>query len=227
MRATSIIAIVVIIGGIAILVLGDVTGLIGGVTNDQFARIIALVAILVFVGGAAFSGNMRNDLRNIIIWVGLALLLVGGYAYRDELRPIWSRIAGELNPSRPVVSGEDVILRRGIDGHFHARTLVNGTPLDLLVDTGASRVSLTPPEAEAAGIDLSSLSYVIPVRTANGEVMMAGTTLNAVQIEGLTVNNVKAFVAPSGALSDGVLGMSFLGELSGYAVRGDDLTLSP
>lgn len=227
MNARSIIGLAVIGGGIAALIFSHETGMIGGFSNDQFASVIAMVAILVLVGGAAFSGRLGSDLRNIAIWLGIALLLVGGYAYRDELRPIWTRIAGELSPSTPRVSGEDVVLRRGADGHFHARSLVNGAAIELMVDTGATRVSLSQADARAAGIDLASLRYTIPVQTANGEVFMAGTRLNAVRIDPITVTDVPAFVAPPGALSGSVLGMSFLGALSGYSVRGDTLTLSP
>lgn len=227
MRGASLLALAVIIGGIAILVLADLTGLVTGIGPERFATIVALVAILIFCGGAAFSGNVQRDLRNIVAWAGIGIVLIAGYAFREELRPVWTRIAGELNPSRPQVSGADVVLRRGVDGHFHARTLVNGTALELMVDTGATRVSLTRAEAEAAGIDIGALKFVIPVQTANGEVLMAGTTLDTVEIEGLRVNGVKAFVAPGGGLSGGVLGMSFLEALSGYSVRADTLTLSP
>ncbi|MCB1478740.1 MAG: TIGR02281 family clan AA aspartic protease [Tepidamorphaceae bacterium] len=227
MRASTIIAFVIIAGGAAVLIFSHETGMIGGIRNDQFASVVAMVAILIWVGGAAFSGRLSTDLRNFAIWAGVAAILVVGYTFRDELRPIWSRVSGELNPSSPQVSGEDVVLRRGADGHFHARTRINGVEIELLVDTGASRVSLSQADAQAAGIDLSSLRYTVPVQTANGEVFMAGTRLNAVQIEPITVNDVPAFVAPPGALSGSVLGMSFLGALSGYSVRGDTLTLSP
>ncbi|MCB1481868.1 MAG: TIGR02281 family clan AA aspartic protease [Rhodobiaceae bacterium] len=227
MRASTIIALVIVVAGAAVLIFSHEAGMIGGISNDQFASIVAMVAILIWMGGGAFSGRLRTDMRNFMIWLGVAAMLVVGYTFRDELRPIWSRIAGELNPSRPQVSGEDVILRRSADGHFHARARVNGTEMELLVDTGASRVSLSQADAQAAGIDLSALRYTVPVQTANGEVFMAGTHLNAVMIDTITVNDVPAFVAPPGALSGSVLGVSFLGALSGYSVRGDTLTLSP
>jgi aspartyl protease family protein len=123
--------------------------------------------------------------------------------------------------------GGEVELRRGGDGHFHVRAQVNGTQLELLVDTGASRVSLSQTDAQAAGIDLAALRFVVPVQTANGETFMAATRLNAIQIDTIHVADVPAFVAPQGALAGSVLGVSFLNRLSGYSVRGDTLTLSP
>lgn len=227
MRPSTIIGLVVIAGGIIVLIIGHESGMIGGFTNDQFAGIVSLVAILILVGGAAFSGRLRTDLRNAVVWIGIAVLLVAGYAYRDELRPVFSRITGELIPSAPRVVGSEVQLRRGAGGHFNADALINGRSIEMLIDTGASRVSLSQGDAASIGIDPAALRYVIPVQTANGEVMMAGTRLASVTIGSIRADDVSAFVAPPGALSGSVIGMSFLERLSGYSVNGNTLTLTP
>ncbi|MCC0017314.1 MAG: TIGR02281 family clan AA aspartic protease [Rhodobiaceae bacterium] len=227
MSMRAIIGLTVIGGGIAALIVFHESGMIGGLTNDRFAQVVALVAVLILVSGGAFSGRLGKDVRNIAIWLGLALVLVAGYAYRDTLQPIASRITGELVPSRPRAVGNAIELRRGANGHFHAAAHINGTELDMLIDTGASRVSLSQADAQAAGIDMAALRYVAQVNTANGEVFMAPVRLAFVQIGTIRLDDVAGFVAPAGALGGSVIGMSFLERLSGYAVAGDTMTLTP
>ena len=52
--------------------------------------------------------------------------------------------------------------------------------------------------------------YVAMVRTANGTVRAAPVMLDMVEIDDIVVHNVAAMVMPDGALSDNLLGLSFL-----------------
>ena len=70
-----------------------------------------------------------------------------------------------------------VRVRRRPDGHFIARAEVNGANLGMLVDTGASSVVLKPADAEKAGINTRSLTYTVPVQTANGTTYAASVRL--------------------------------------------------
>ena len=45
-----------------------------------------------------------------------------------------------------------VTLQRSANGHFYADVQVNGVPLHMLVDTGASGIALSQEDARAAGI---------------------------------------------------------------------------
>ncbi len=227
MRPSLIIGLTVLVVGALVLIWQHDSGLVGGIDNDRFASLVAMVALLILLGGAAFSGRLREDMRNILIWLVFAGVLVAGYAYRDVLLPVASRVTGELVPAQPMVTQDGIALRRDASGHFRARARVNGEGLDMLIDTGASRVSLSFDDARAVGIDIDTLDFVAPVSTANGEVFMAATRLRLVEIGPIAVNDVRAFVAPRGALSTSVIGESFLSRLPGYTVRGDTLTLNP
>jgi aspartyl protease family protein len=94
-----------------------------------------------------------------------------------------------------------------------------------IFDTGASAVVLTHADAVKAGIDTDALSYNISVQTANGTGRAAGITLDTLEVGGITRTRVRAFVAERGALDTSLLGMSFLGTLSRYAVSGNSLEL--
>ena len=89
----------------------------------------------------------------------------------------------------------------------------------MMVDTGASSVVLTPEDARRAGIDTSRLTYSIPVSTANGRAMVALVRLPAISIGDIGARNVQAHIAGPGALSQSLLGMSFLSRLRSYEVR--------
>ena len=118
-----------------------------------------------------------------------------------------------------------VRIRQRKDGHFTARAKVNGAHLFMLVDTGASTVVLKPADAERAGIDTSTLSFTIPVRTANGTGFAAPVRLRSVSIGPIALDNVEALVAKPGALNESLLGMSFLRRLRSYEFSGEFLTL--
>jgi aspartyl protease family protein len=95
----------------------------------------------------------------------------------------------------------------------------------MIVDTGASTIVLRPEDAKKAGIDVSKLSFTIPVLTANGRTVAARVRLNSVAIGPLQREDVDALVAERGALAESLLGMSFLGRLRSYEFSGDFLTL--
>jgi aspartyl protease family protein len=122
--------------------------------------------------------------------------------------------------------GEQAVrLRRRSDGHFVARTQVNGVPVTMLVDTGASTVVLQPADARLAGIDVDNLSYSVPVQTANGTAFAAAVRLRHVAIGPIVLNGVDALVSAPGALKQSLLGMSFLRRLRSYEFTGEFLTM--
>ncbi|MDA7946053.1 MAG: TIGR02281 family clan AA aspartic protease [Hyphomicrobiaceae bacterium] len=218
----------------AVLVLNNDTGTIAGFEPGDFAGLVAGLALLVFLGGSMLSGyrgRFTGAVRDAVFWGVLGLALIAGYSYRDQVMPIVHRIGGELVPGMPVgvdTGNPDTIgvrIRKQTDGHFLAHTRTNGARVDMIVDTGASTVVLRPSDAKKAGIDVSGLTYSVPVRTANGTALAARVRLNNVSIGSVTVDNVEALITKPGALHESLLGMSFLSRLRSYEFSGDFLTL--
>ena len=101
---------------------------------------------------------------------------------------------------------------------------VNGVPVQFLVDTGASVVTLSRDDAERAGLNPEGLSFSQRFNTANGTAFGAPVRIQRLSIGGIVLNDVRGAVMESG-LTGSLLGMSFLERLSSYAVEGDTLTL--
>ena len=120
---------------------------------------------------------------------------------------------------------DEAYARRERNGHFYFDTAVNGVPLQMMFDTGASRISLRAEDAARAGIDVSALSYTLMSRTANGVAEVAPAMIRTLTVGNITRQNVPAIVARPGVLNVNLLGQSFLARVAGYSLDGDQLVL--
>jgi aspartyl protease family protein len=118
-----------------------------------------------------------------------------------------------------------VALDKMSNGHFEVRATFDGKPVQLMVDTGASSTVLTASDAARIGFDPASLTYSVPVMTANGAAQAARVTVGEIAIGGITRRNVPVLVANGNGLGQSLLGMNFIGTLSGFDIRGDRLVL--
>jgi len=168
--------------------------------------------------------------RWVLLWCGVVLL---GIAILDRGAALLPDRNTSPDPRMPVVAAtrttagpvSNTIVFRGNElGHVVLDAAINGAPIRMLVDTGASLVTLTQEDARAAGIDADHLAYNARVSTANGFARMAPVTLREIRIGQLSIYNVPAAVL--GNLSISLLGMSFLSRLQGYEMRDGKLTIS-
>lgn len=188
---------------------------------DSLARLAYLVILLAGVGGYFFFGGgqrLSRKLRDFGIWVLIFAMVIIAYGFRDVL-------TGELLPGRAItVSDEEIEIRRGNDGHFHARMELDGVPVTLIVDTGASLIVLTREDAERIGIDPDGLSFTARASTANGMVPIAPVRLGRVTFGPFEERNVEAAVN-GGQLHASLLGMSYLRHFARIEISGDVMRL--
>ena len=173
---------------------------------------------------------MGDMARNLGAWAAFVLVLIAGYQYRYELQDVASRVTAGLVPGSPLALGVEngrptVTLDKADNGHFEARILVNGTPIRAVVDTGATSTVLTSEDAQAAGFNPAALSYSVDVSTANGMARAATVRTDQVAIGGIVRKDMSVMVAAPGMLDQSLLGMNFIGSLSGFDVRGDRMIL--
>ena len=131
------------------------------------------------------------------------------------------------NPNRQVQGRiledgvREVVLKRNRGGHYVATGRINGQPVEFLLDTGATTVSIPTFVARRLGL---SAGRPMRATTANGVITTYATRLDTVQIGEITVRNVSGSINP-GMPDDGILlGMSFLKQLE-FTQRGATLTL--
>jgi len=199
--------------------------LYGHEAKGQLIQGMALLALLLGSAALHRGAPPGHFLRNVGLWTGIAVALFAGYSYRFELLAIKDQMLAELLPHAGVeVSPGAVSFRADRSGHFVVEATVDGVDVRFLVDTGASDVVLSPADAERLGFDLKKLDYTRRFETANGMVVGAPVRLGRVAIGPVAVADVRATV--NGApMQNSLLGMSFLGRLSGYQVSRDTLVL--
>lgn len=176
----------------------------------------------------AYSSGTRNLVKLAAAWAFAAAISAFTFIYFDAVRDVlglkldpsdFGALAGtrEAGPAREEqASGRlsgTVRLQAGPNGHFHTTANINGRPVNVMVDTGASMVALTYEDARQAGIFLTDADFRHKVSTANGAARMAVVMLDDVSIEDITVHDVRAAVAEPGRLQTTLLGMTFLGQL--------------
>ncbi|MHB9101035.1 MAG: retropepsin-like aspartic protease family protein [Sulfuricella sp.] len=114
-------------------------------------------------------------------------------------------------PSADGGGNQSAVLAADIRGHFVTTGSINGTNTRMMVDTGATMVSMGKDEAKRLGI-----SYLNgergAVSTANGVVPAYRVTLDTVRMGNITLNQVDGLVQ-EGSMPYVLLGMSFLKRL--------------
>ena len=215
---------------IGLLMINHDAGEIFGIGSGDFARMTVLAIFTVTIGAAllrSYRGRLGDMLSSAVLWLALFVVLVGGYGYRSELETFGRRTFGVLVPGLAVDTGEPgtVMISKSRDGHFRVRASVNGRPIRLVVDTGASSVVLSDRDARESGIEIGRLNYDVKVSTANGSTTAAPVVLDTLQVGEITERRVAALVARPGQLETSLLGNSFLDRLASFTIEGERLIL--
>ena len=111
------------------------------------------------------------------------------------------------------------------DGHYYAPVEINGRPIEMMADTGASSIFISQEDARKMGIQTSNLNYNISYSVAGGgTVYAAQTTAKTLKVGGIELQNVPISIAQKGNGAP-LLGMSFFKNLSKYEVKDGQLLL--
>lgn len=189
--------------------------------GDATARLFYLAGLLLLVSSgffAAYRNRLGQGLQHAAIWGLIFFGVVVAYGLRDQFS------AALRDDAAIVLEDGRAALRRGGDGHFHARAEVNGVSIPFLIDTGATALVLTQQDAERVGVDPDTLVYASPARTANGVVMSARTTLGSLRLGPFEDRDVPAMVN-GGALGVSLMGMGYLNRFGRVSIQGDRMVL--
>ena len=218
--------------GLVLLILNHDGGRTLGIDNNDFGRLVTLSAIGTMMGAGILASRRQwgESLRQAAIWLLIILALATGYLYRFDLQQVGNRLTAGLIPGRAVVTtgagGEQIlVINKSVSGHFEADVSIDGTPLRMMVDTGASSIVLTYDDAMRLGINPDNLVFSIEVSTANGRAMAAPVTLRQVAIGPIMRGTIRGMVTQAGQLDQSLLGMSFLETLGSIEITRDELRL--
>ena len=134
--------------------------------------------------------------------------------------------AATATEARSPAHGSAAQVIKAADGHYWAEAKIDGRAIRMLVDTGASVVALTREDASRLGLQIASTDFTRTVQTASGPARAAAVTLKSIAVAGAEVEDVHALVVENG-LAQSLLGMSYLGRLSGFEATPARLTLRP
>jgi aspartyl protease family protein len=170
-------------------------------------------------------------MRNIMIFaaflVGLGTIMAQMADRMTATPALANAVARKAAPAPDPApaGGRSLSIARDARGHFQTEGRIDGQRIDFMVDTGASVIALNEKSAARFGLRPSRGDYNATVTTANGTIKAARTRLAMVDIGGLIVRDVDAMVLPDEALSENLLGLSFLSKLKRFEYANGKLVL--
>ena len=171
--------------------------------------------LLLFVVAIGFLGSMVTHMPSGRSSSSTQQIMVGRVG--DEQQ---NSTASE---AAPVPMDGSVQLQRDPNGHFYADVQINGSPVHMLVDTGATEIALSRDDARAAGIATSIGMNDVVGEGADGSVHGEYVAIDRMTLGQKTAQDMHAVVLNSGGQS--LLGQSFLKQFASVEIHGDTMTL--
>jgi aspartyl protease family protein len=159
---------------------------------------------------------MRSLVSVAAVALAAAVLVPRHLMHNGNVAPTTITARGDAPATPDPTSAGSIVLSPDSRGHFRVDGRVDARPMDFVIDTGATMMALTARDAATLGIHPAFNDYTIAVQTANGTVRAAPVTLDRVEVGSIAIRDVAAMVMPEGALSDNLLGMTFLSRLHRY-----------
>jgi aspartyl protease family protein len=123
----------------------------------------------------------------------------------------------------PPLSARETRLARTENGHFYAYPSINGQPVHMVIDTGASFVALTKADAQRIGIPFSESEFEVVGTGASGPVRGKLIELERIELDGKEVRQVHGAVLEG--LDISLLGQTYLSRIGGVQMSGDEMVL--
>jgi aspartyl protease family protein len=172
-------------------------------------------AIMVAVGATLLA----------LITPDLASNFLGGAPPKPPAAPARADVARGASLAASSFASAEAVLEADRGGQYAADVEINGQPVRMLVDTGATMVVISYETASRLGLQVFSADYTMRVRTANGVAAVAPVTLREVTLGSIYLGDVQALVAARNAGPIDLLGMSFLRRLASVEQKSGRLIL--
>lgn len=185
---------------------------------------------------------MFRSIFVMVIGIAVASLFASSFLVEHGAQPKLVQSVLDLMPRspahapsgggrRPAGSGasmnrsEQIAIAPDRSGNYLTDVEIDGHFIHMIVDTGATYVSLTNADASAIGIRPAPVDFKYRIMTANGTGVAAKVTIGTLRLGQMEVNDVEAFVMPPGVLGTSLLGMSALRQLGSVEISDGQLVL--
>jgi aspartyl protease family protein len=188
-------------------------------TSSYAATGRGFAADVVLSAGLIECGVMRNLMILAALMVGLGSIMAQMADRMTATTPALANASVHKSASTETVGqtgSRSLSISRDSRGHFLTEGHIDGQRIGFMIDTGASVVALNESSAARFGLRPSRNDYKATVATANGSIKAAPARIAMVDIGGLVVRDVEAMVLPDEALSENLLGLSFLSKLKRF-----------
>lgn len=185
--------------------------LAGGAAWAQSVALAGLLgskALIVIDGGQPRSlavGESHQGVKLVSLQADQVTVEMGGK--RQSLR--LGGAPASVGSSGTTDSGKQIVLSADSRGHFMTQGQVNGYSASMMIDTGASMVSLSAAQAEQFGLNYKQ-GRMQAMSTANGVIGSWRVKLASLRVGDVTLYDIDAVVS-SGAMPYVLLGNNFLG----------------
>ncbi|WP_421218679.1 retropepsin-like aspartic protease family protein [Aeromonas jandaei] len=109
-----------------------------------------------------------------------------------------------------VTASGELLLQADQSGHYRLEGAINGHPVQLLLDTGATRVTIPQQVAKRLGLTARGSSQV---NTAAGQLRVGNGTIETLAMGPLTLYDLAIFINPAAEGDEVLVGMNALGRL--------------
>ncbi|MBF0161082.1 MAG: TIGR02281 family clan AA aspartic protease [Magnetococcales bacterium] len=192
---------------------------------DRLGYAAGSALLLAWWLGSVSGKGVVRVLKRMGFWLILTILLILAYGWQHEMGAFLGRFWATLLPQHGFSQAPGTwSVFKSSDGHFYVEPRIQGVPVRMLVDTGASGIVLSRAAARRIGLDPDRLEYTRQHRTANGLTQAAPVVLQELRLGDLVLQQVPATVN-AGDSNSSLLGMAFFKRLDSYEVKDDRLTL--
>ena len=109
-----------------------------------------------------------------------------------------------------VTASGELLLKPDASGHYRLEGAINDQPVQLLLDTGATRVTIPQQVADRLGLIVHGSSQV---NTAAGQIRVGNGTIETLAMGPLTLYDLAIFINPAADGDEVLVGMNALGRL--------------
>ncbi len=193
--------------------------LTGWCTNPALAQSVALAgtmgtrALVIVDGGppkSVAAGESHKGVKVLATEGDTAVVEIGGRRQTLRVGEAPASVGGVSSggSGNATIGGDKIVLTAGSGGHFFKQGQINGKSVELMVDTGATSVSIGIEDARRLGLNYQA-GQPVRMSTANGMTMGWRIKLGSVRVGDVEIFDVDGVVS-SGSMPFVLLGNSFL-----------------